>query len=485
MSTDTKTARAEWGTRFGFLMAMIGAMVGAGNVWRFPFVMGQNGGGAFIVAFVTLLFFIAVPGLIAETAFGRYTKKGVIGSFREVLGPGGAVGLGVVVVMVNIALMSYYSPLIGWTMYYAGHSLLFSFTSAGFEAEAFMNAFFANSALMIGLHTVVMATVAAVLLLGIKRGVERIVVVAVPAMVISLFIMVIRGITLPGATEGLAFAFSIDWVYLTYSSTWIEALGQALFSTGLGWGIALTVGSYLREYDDVPLGGGVFTAIGESSIGILAALAIFPIIFAVGVEPDAGAGLAFVSLVQVFPEIPLGGVIGIMFFGGFFLATFTSGLVITEVTVTTISEETRLSRRGTVLTVCTGIWALGLPSAYSVDFLDFVDVTFANWGLPLATLCILFAIGWVMGPERLRHLAVNRNAGIHIGSWWDPVVKYLTPTLLVFIMGYFAYDQFGSDVMIAGMVVLVAFPVAGYAIMSVADGGRQTSTAVDAPGGDD
>ncbi|MGQ3722169.1 sodium-dependent transporter [Natrialba aegyptia] len=483
--TSPKTARDEWGTRFGFLMAMIGGMVGAGNIWRFPYVMGDNGGGAFVLAFLTLLFLLAVPGLMAEVALGRYTNKGVIGAFRDVVGRGGMVGFGVVVLLVNIALMSYYSPLIGWTLYYAVHSLLFTFTAPGFEAQAFMDSFFANPALMIALHTVVMGSIAAILALGIRRGVERIVVYAVPALVISLVIMAIRGLTLPGASEGIAFTFGVQWEYLIASETWIAALGQALFSTGLGWGIALTVGSYLREYDDVPLGGGVFTAIGESSIAILATLAIFPVVFAVGVEPDAGTGLAFVSLVQVFPEIPLGGLVAILFFAGFFLATFTSGLLITEVSVTTVSEETRLSRTQTVLAVCGGIWLLGLPSAYSTEVLDFLDFVFGNWGLPLATLAIIGIIGWVLGPERLRVLTVNRNAGIHIGTWWNPVIKYVIPAVMLFIMGYFAWENFREPEMIAGMLVLVLFPLIGYAIMSLVEGRRDTTDTAGVTGGDD
>ncbi|WP_247004086.1 sodium-dependent transporter [Halosolutus gelatinilyticus] len=466
-------------------MAMIGAMVGAGNIWRFPYVAGKNGGGAFILAFLTILFVLCVPGLMAEVALGRYTNKGVIGAFRDVVGSGGLVGFGVVVLLVNIALMSYYSPVIGWTLYYAIHSLLFTFTGSGFEPQAFWEGLLANPALMIGLHTAVMASIAAVLYLGIRRGVERVVVYAVPALIVALVVMTIRGLTLPGASEGIAFTFGVQWEYLTYSDTWITALGQALFSTGLGWGIALTIGSYLREYDDVPLGGGVFTAIGESSVGILAALAIFPIVFAAGLEPDVGPSLTFISLVQVFPEIPLGGLVAILFFVGFFLAAFTSGLLITEVSVTTLSEETRLSREQTVLGVCAGIWLLGIPSAYNVETLDFLDFVFGNWGLPLATLAIIGVIGWVLGPERLRLLAVDRNAGIHIGRWWDPVIKYVIPAVMLFIIGYFAYENFGDREMIGGMLVLVLFPIIGYAIMSIVEGRRGHPDAAEVPGGDD
>lgn len=483
--TEAKTARGEWGSRFGFLMAMIGAMVGVGNIWRFPYITGENGGGAFILAFVVLLLLLAVPGLMAEVALGRYTGKGVIGAFRDVVGPGGLVGFGVVVLLVNVALMSYYSPLIGWTLYYTLHALLFTFTSPGFEPSVFFETFLDNPLLTVGMHTVVMALIAGVLALGIRRGVERVVVVAVPALFVSLLVIALRGLTLPGATEGLVFAFGVDWSALAESGTWLTALGQALFSTGLGWGIALTVGSYLREYDDVPLGGGVFTAIGESSVGVLAIFAVFPIVFAFDLDPAEGAGLAFVTFPQVFPELAGGGLWAILFFAGFFLAAFTSGLVITEVAVTTVTEETRLSRIQTVLVTCGAIWLFGLPSALSVEFLDFADFVFGNWGLPLATLCIIGAIGWKLGPERLRLLSVNQNAGVHVGRWWNPFVMFVIPGVMLFIMALFAYQNFGEPEMVAGMAVLVTFPLIGYAVMRYADRNRARPVPGGAAGGDD
>ena len=284
-ASDLELSRAQWGSRFGFLMAMLGAMIGAGNIWRFPYVTGEEGGGAFILAYLVLLLLLAIPGLIAEVALGRFTERGVIGAFRKVGTSRGVVGLGVVVLLVNVVLMSYYSPVVGWTLYYAVHSLLLTFTSAGFEPTSFWEAFQASTALNVGMHSVVMGLVAGVLYLGIRRGIERLVIYAVPGLILALVAITLRALTLPGATQGLIFTFDIEWAALTRSSTWITALGQSLFSTGLGWGIALTVGSYLPAYDDIPIGGGVFTVLGQSSIGILAAFAIFPIVFAFGIDP--------------------------------------------------------------------------------------------------------------------------------------------------------------------------------------------------------
>lgn len=464
--TDFELSRAQWGSRFGFLMAMLGAMIGAGNIWRFPYITGQEGGGAFILAYLVLLLVLAIPGLIAEVALGRYAGKGVIGAFRRISDTPGLTGLGVVVLLVNVALMSYYAPVVGWTLYYAVHSLLLTFTSTGFAPEPFWDAFRTSTALNVGMHTLVMAMVGGVLYLGIRRGIERLVVYAVPGLIFALTAITVRALTLPGASEGLIFTFDVEWAALTRSNTWITALGQSLFSTGLGWGIALTVGSYLPDYDDIPIGGGVFTVIGQSSIGILAAFAIFPIVFAFGIDPAEGSGLTFVSLPQVFPQMTGGALWAILFFVGFFLATFTSAILITEVGVTTLSEETRWTREQTVFGVCGGIWLLGLASAYSGEVLGYLDFVFGNFGLPLATIAIIGAIGWGLSPEKLRVLEVNRNAGAYVGPIWNPIVKYVIPAVMLFIVGNYAWTNRGSAEMIGGMIVLITFPLLGYAIMT-------------------
>jgi NSS family neurotransmitter:Na+ symporter len=478
---DVELSRAQWGSRFGFLMAMLGAMVGAGNIWRFPYVTGQNGGGAFIIAYFVLLLVLAIPGLIAEVGFGRYAGKGVIGAFRKVAKSRGLVGLGVVVLVVNVALMSYYAPVVGWTLYYGVHSLLLTFTSAGFAPEAFWDSFRASAVLSIGTHTAVMGMVAAILYLGIRRGVERLVIYAVPGLVLALGAITIRALTLPGAAEGLAFTFGVDWGKLAVGETWVTALGQVLFSTGLGWGIALTVGSYLPDYDDIPIGGGVFTVIGNSSIGILAAFAIFPIVFAFDLDPASGANLTFVSLPQVFPQMAGGALWAILFFVGFFLAAFTSAILITEVSVTTLSEETAWSREQTVLGVCGGIWLLGLPSAYWPGVLGFLDFVFGNFGLPLATLAIIGAIGWSMGPgrfrdlgpEKLRVLEVNRNAGLHVSPIWNPVVQYLIPLVMLLIVANFAWTNYGTPKMIGGVAVFVGVPLFSHVVMLYLESRRE------------
>jgi NSS family neurotransmitter:Na+ symporter len=481
--SNARTVREEWGTRFGFLMAMLGGMVGSGNIWRLPYTAGQNGGGAFLLALIILLFVIAVPGLMAETALGSYTKQGVIGAFRKTFGRGWSEGFGLVVVAVTIALMSYYVPVIGQILYYVAHSFLLTFFQSGFGPEAFWDTFSGSPLLTIGTHTIATALVGAVLLFGIRRGIERVVKWMIPLLVVTLVAVAIRGLTLPGAAAGLAFALTPDWEYLVRGQTWIAALGQALFSTGLGWGIALTFGSYLRENDDIPLGAGIFTAIGNTAIGLLAIFAVFPVVFAFGLEPTAGPELTFVSLVSVFPQMVGGPVWAILFFVGFFFAAFSSGIAITEVGVTTVTEETRLNRKQTVLAVSVVIWLLGIPSAYSSEFLGTMDFMFGSWGLPLATLLIIGTVGWKIGPERLRVVELNRNANIYIGSWWDPVIKYVIPAVMVFIMAYYFVTNVAESTVqtIGGVILMGVLLVGALLIMRVL---RQRSASTMDIGGD-
>jgi len=468
-------------------MAMLGAMVGAGNIWRMPFTAGQNGGGAFLVAYILLLYLIAVPGLMAETMVGRYTNTGVIGTFKQLLGSKRAQGLGLVVLLVNVALMSYYAPIIAWALYYAAHSFLMTFTQSGFQPQAFWDGFISNKALVMGMHTATMAGIAGVLVFGIRRGIERMVKWMIPLLVVALVAVGVRGVTLPGGMEGLAFVFTPEWSALTSGSTWVAALSQALFSTGLGWGIALTYGSYLGRYDDVPLGGGLFTAVGNTSVGLLAVFATFPVVFAFGLEPAAGSNLLFISLAEVFPELAGGAVWAIVFFTSFFFATFTSGLGITEVGVTTVSEETGLSRTGAVLAVCGVIWLLGLPSAYSSSFLGQMDFMFGTFGLPLATLSIIVLVAWKIGPERARVIDLNRNTGIYVGSWWNPVVKYLIPAVIVFILGYGVVTSIGTDnetLMVLGVGLMAALVAVSAAVMSFLGDASASPTGPASKGGD-
>ncbi|MCL1478947.1 sodium-dependent transporter [Marinobacter sp. M3C] len=439
--TKTIISREQWGSRFGYLMAIVGAMVGAGNIWRMPYVTGENGGGAFLIAYFVLLYLIAVPGLMGETSLGRYTRQGLLGTFRKIYGNNKFVGLGLVILIFNVVLMSYYSSIVGWSLYYAYHAVIGSFTQTQFDTAALWQAFSSNTALNVGMHTVAMLIVTGILLMGIKGGIERMAKWMMPILTVSLIAIAIRGVTLPGAMAGLEFAFSPNWEYLARGETWLAALGQALFSTGLGWGIALTYGSYLGRNDDIPLGGGIFTAIGNTSFGLLAIFAVFPIVFAFGISPTSGAELTFVALASAFGSMTGGYGWALLFFMGFFFANLTTAIAITEVGVTTYKEERNTSRSKAVLTMCGIIWLLGIPSAMDSSILGYLDFVVGNWGLPLATFIIMITIGWKFDASRLRTLSLNRGADLYVPKFWESIIRFGIPAIMLFIMVYFLYSN--------------------------------------------
>lgn len=452
----TTIPREQWGSRFGYLMAVAGAMVGAGNIWRLPYVTGENGGGAFLIAYFILLYLIAVPGLMGETSLGRYTRQGLLGTFRKIYGNNKFVGFGLVILIFNIVLMSYYSSIVGWSIYYTYHAVIGSFTHAQFDTAALWQAFSGNTALNVGMHSVAMLIVTAILLMGIKGGIERMVKWMMPVLTVSLIAIAIRGVTLPGAMAGLEFSFTPDWEYLARGQTWLAALGQALFSTGLGWGIALTYGSYLGRNDDIPLGGGIFTAVGDTSFGLLAIFAIFPIVFAFGISPTSGAELAFVALASAFGSMTGGYVWALLFFMSFSFANLTTAIAITEVGVTTYKEERNASRSKAVLIICGIIWLLGIPSAMNASILGYLDFVVGNWGLPLATFIIMITIGWKFDANRLRILSLNRGADLYVPKLWESIVRFEIPAVMLFIMLYFLYSNLTATPWktISGLIIL-------------------------------
>lgn len=455
-SAEPTIAREQWGSRFGYLMAVVGAMVGAGNIWRMPYVTGENGGGAFLIAYFLLLYLIAVPGLMGETSLGRYTRQGLLGTFRQLFGRNRMVGLGLVILIFNIVLMSYYSSIVGWSLYYAFHALIGTFSQQDFDTAALWSAFNQNKLLNVGMHTLAMGIVSVILLFGIKGGIERMAKWMMPVLTIALVAIAIRGLTLPGAVAGLEFSFSPNWEYLMRGETWLAALGQALFSTGLGWGIALTYGSYLGRNDDIPLGGGIFTAVGNTSFGLLAVFAVFPIVFAFGISPTSGAELAFVALAKAFGGMSAGYLWSLLFFMGFLFANLTTAIAITEVGVTTYQEERKVPRQKAVLIMCAIIWVLGIPSALDSSILGYLDFVVGNWGLPLATFIIMLSIGWKFDARRLRLVSLNRGADMYVSWRWEPVVRYQIPLIMLGIMAYFLYSNLSTTPFktLSGLVVL-------------------------------
>lgn len=465
--------REEWASRLGFLLAMLGAMVGLGNIWRFPYLAGLHGGGAFVLAYVVLLYLVAVPGLMGETAMGRFTRAAAVGAYRRL---GGHSGVGVLVALATFGLMTYYFPVIGWVIYYFGHALAGTFFQDGFAAGAGWEAFKADPELKLATHTLAVLLAGIPLYYGVAKGIERASLLMVPVFFLALVVVAVRALTLPAAEEGLAYLFTPEWGQLADPGVWVAALGQALFSTGLGWGIALTLGSYLGAADDIPLGAGVFTAVGNTSIGVLAGLAVLPTVFAFGLDPASGPELVFLALPQVFPEMTGGYLWSLVFFIGFLFAALTSGFAITEVPVAAYREEAGVSRGRAVVTVMAGIWLLGLPSALSTDFSGLMDFLFGNWALPAATLASMLVLGWRFGARRMRVLDVNYSADLYVGPWWEVAIRYVLPAVMAFLLVWFTWDALrgaSPGRALGGLGFLAGLLVVAFGVGSIRNRRRQ------------
>ncbi len=402
--------RETFGSRFGLLMTMIGVAVGLGNVWRFPYMVGKFGGAAFVVLYLVVVLVIGVPGLMAEWALGRETRRGTVGAFELGGLPGGRlVGWGLFAVVV--AATGYYTNVIGWVLYYA---LGFGLRPLGIEIDsaAILPPTTGFSPRSFGLQLLCTAAViwlaAFVLLRGLRRGIERASVLIMPALYLILVAVIVRAVTLPGARAG------IDWYILKFSpgdvtaAATVAAMGQAIFSLSLGGTFMVAYGSYLAA--ETKLGAtAVLTAFGDTLAGLLAGLAIFPAVFALGLEPGSGPGLLFSTLPETFARMPAGWIFGAVFFLALFGAAYLSDVAALEVLIAGLTDNTKMNRRRAVWIAAGAVFVASIPPMINLEVFVPWDLTFGSGMQTLGALLAAVTLGWCvnrsqalaqLGPER-------------------------------------------------------------------------------------
>ena len=401
MSLSEGTAPQEhWSSGLGFVLASIGAAVGIGNIWRFSTVVGQNGGGAYLIPFLLAVFLIALPLMVIEIKAGRALAADVVTAFEKVhhhLSKAGWLIIGV-----GFVVLSYYLVITGWTLAFVFFSLIGTDGRfASFSAGYLPILFFIISALLTGL----------VVALGVKDGIERLTRWLIPISFIILIGLAIYAATLPGFHEALAFFFTPDFSALTDPGLWAAAFGQSFFSLSVGSGILLTYGSYLRRW--VPIGrSALYITFANLSVSFLAGLIIFPIVFTFGLSPAMGSELVFRILPQAFVEIPFGELIGFFFFLLLFFSALTATVSMIEMPVASLVARKGISRKRASLLLTGGVIAIGLPSALSysemnltfggIPVLDLIDKTAGSLGLPLTALIMAVVFGWLLHPRLLR-----------------------------------------------------------------------------------
>lgn len=423
--------RETFATRLGAILSMIGVAVGLGNVWRFPYMVGRFGGGAFVAFYLLLVLVIGIPALTAEWALGRETRRGTLGAFARGGLPFGRI-VGWMLFAVVAAATAYYTNVVGWVLWHALSGLANAAgmpldaaailpPAAGVDGRALL--------LQLGCTTFVLLACVAVLLRGLRRGIERASRIIMPLLLVILLALAARALTLPDANAGL------HWYILKFDvadlspRVMVAALGQAVFSLSLGGTFMVVYGSYLRERETL-LRDAAWTAAGDTTAGLLAGLAIFPAVFAFGLEPSAGPGLLFSTLPEVFARIPAGGVFGLLFFLGLASAAFLSDIAALEVLIAGLTDNTRLSRRRATWFMATLVLVLAVPPMVSMEVFVPWDLTFGSGMQTLGALLAVLTLGWAMDRARaLRALDAPRwlylwvrwvipAAILLVGVWW-------------------------------------------------------------------
>ena len=441
--------RENWGSKVGFVLAASGSAIGLGNIWKFPYIAGENGGAAFIFVYLMCIAVIGLPVLIAEILMGRTTQRNPVGAFRKLSGKPFWAFVGGMGVVAGFVILSYYAVVAGWTLGYlveAFKGVFNNFASAS-DAETHFNNLVGDVRWMMGYYTLFFALTMAVVYMGVKNGIERGSKIMMPVLFLIIIILVIRGVTLPGASVGLNFIFNPNWDKITGQSILI-ALGHAFFTLSLGMGAMMTYGSYLSKKDSVP-GSSLQILILDTLIAILVGVAIFTAVFAMGQNPAAGPGLIFHSIPFVFASMPGGYIFAILFFVLLALAALTSAISLLEVITAYFVDELRWARHKVVLAMGIVVFLVGVPSALSYNvlsdfhilgltFFDFADYISANILLPLGGLSIAVFVGWVWGIDKA--LIELKNGAESLFSeriWtmktWSLFLKYFAP-ILIFIV---------------------------------------------------
>ena len=421
----------QWSSRTGFLLAAIGSAVGVGNIWRFSAVVGQNGGGAYLVPYLLACFLCALPLMILEMAAGRAVRGDVVSVFRSTFRHGNI--LGWLICAVVFFILSYYLVITGWTLAF------FFFSAAGMPENfsAFTSSyqpvvFFVICALVSG------ATVS----LGVKRGIERASTILVPFIFLILIGMALYASTLPGFDAGIRYFLSPDFSVLASPAIWSAALGQAFFSLSVGQGILITYGAYAGKKIDF-VQSAVIIMVFDISASVLAGLVIFPIVFSSGLSPSMGAELAFVTLPKAFLGMPYGYFVAIAFFSLLFVAALTSAISILEVNIAAFLGATRLSREKICAIVTLLVILIGMPAALSysaIDLtvagsrvLDLMDEIFGTMGLLLTAIVTSLALSWCAGRDRIQN---EMGGGKIIPSLILRVCQWVIPSLLIFALAF-------------------------------------------------
>jgi NSS family neurotransmitter:Na+ symporter len=457
MALQQKGMHGTWASRWTFIMAATGSAVGLGNMWKFPYVAGNNGGGAFVLAYLVCILMIGVPVMMAEVAIGRRGRQSPINSVREMVAESGANSpwrhLGWLGVIAGMLIISFYAVIAGWALDYILAMASGELRGANGEAaSAVFGNLLADPLRLIGWQTLFMLLCVGVVVGGVKKGLGIAVEILMPLLFVMLFVLLGFSIFRGNFQAGWDFLFSFNLDALTGRGL-LEAMGQAFFTLSIGMGAIMAYGANMPQ--NANIGKTILpVAFFDSMVAIISGLVIFPIVFATpGLEPGAGPGLMFISLPVAFGSMPGGLLIGSLFFVLVTIAAWSSAISLLEPGVAWLIEAKNMTRVQANFLIAGGTWVLGLGSVFSFNiwsevtvagftFFDFLDFLTSNVMLPLSGLLIAIFVGYVMKEQFVDD--EMQGTPPMVMKLWRFTLRYIAPVAIsaVFVMGI--YDKFFS-----------------------------------------
>ena len=459
--TDNNYVHAQWSSRWAFILAATGSAVGLGNVWKFPYMAGQGGGGAFVLVYLLCVVLIGIPIMMAEVLLGRRARRSPINTMRTLARSEGAsrgwVGLGWMGVLAGFLILSFYSVIAGWTLAYVFRAASGAFSGVPADSiRGMFGEFVTNPSDLLFWHSVFMAMTVAVVGRGVEAGLEKAVKILMPALFFLLLMLVIYAMGNGEFGRAVEFLFRPDFSSLSGGDV-LGAMGQAFFSLSLGMGAIMIYGSYLPQ--DASIGGTTVTiALADTLVALMAGLAIFPIVFANGLEPAAGPSLIFQTLPIAFGQMTGGVFWGTLFFVLLVFAAWTSAISLIEPVVAWLTETRGMHRMASALLVGVIIWLLGIVTVMSFSdwafefsffgaeksngLFDILDILTSNFMLPLGGILIAIFAGWVMRRASTENeLAIGWKPGYDV---WRFLVRLVAPISVGVVLFFLIFGNYLS-----------------------------------------
>lgn len=442
------THRSHWTNRWTFILATAGSAIGLGNIWKFPYMTGVNGGSAFVLVFLACIALVGIPLMMCEIMLGRRAQRNPVNGMQALAAEANASGkwkwVGIMGLIAGLLILGFYSVIAGWVLGYMGRAASGVFQGMdGKLAKGHFDAFLANPLELILWHTLFMVMTMGVVARGVNAGLEQANKILMPALFAILLVLLGYSMAVGNFADSARFMFTPDFSKVTPGAV-LSALGHAFFSLSLGMGAVMVYGSYLQPHISIARTT-MYVAIADTAVGLLVGLAIFSLVFANRLEPAAGPGLIFQTLPIAFGSMPAGSLMGTLFFVLVAFAAWTSSISLVEPAIAWITENTPITRKRAALMIAMVDWLLGIAVVLSfnewkgikllfgLNIFDTLDKLTTNIMLPLGGLLMAIFAGWVM---QTRHVREELGIAVRAYALWRFTIRFISPLAIVAIFLY-------------------------------------------------